>query len=252
MTNELLFDAFSHLDDDLLERSETRAARRSWLGVAACFVLLAAALIVPRYRTAAPPALSEPTEREWDAAYAPKQGETDETDAAPDAAVMGPAQTVGEPIPTVEPTPMIESYPLNMEACYAAPQNGEVGRSVPLRAAMDEYGGAARYRVIVEIFRDGQPLPADGEESAAERERLAGSGYTVAYETLSAPNERTRCYFTLHATHDQLEAFPADAGYGYMLFLYGEREKSAAPAPVWYGAPQLSTGSVPMDSVDFP
>ena len=238
MTNELLFNAFSHLDDDLIERSE-RPVRAVWGGAvkaAACVALLLTLLIAPpivarRNRPAATPSVET---------------------TAPDLVQMGPAQGIGESGPTTEPTPMIESYPLNMEACYAAPKNGEAGFSMPLRAAMDEYGDAARYRVIVDLFRDERPLAADGAESAAERERIADLGYIVAYETLTDADGWTRSYFTLHATYDQLKAFPSDTSYGYMLFLYGEREKSAAPAPVWYGAPQLSTGSVPMDSVDFP
>lgn len=238
MTKELLFDAFSHLDDDLLERSE-QPARAAWgnaVKAAACVALLLTLLLAPtiaarRNRPVAAPAAETP---------------------ASNATAMGSAQRVDDPIRTTEPKPMIESYPLNMEACYAVPQNGEAFYSMPLRAAMDEYGDAARYRVIVDLFRDEQPLAADSAESAAERERIAGLGYTVAYETLSAPNERTRSYFTLHATYDQLQAFPADADYGYMLFLYGEREKSAAPAPTVNGEPMLSTGSIPMDSIDLP
>lgn len=173
-------------------------------------------------------------------------------EAAPADTVQAPMLYAGD-APVSDVVPMIETYATDVAACYAAPRNGEVCRSLPLTEAMEQYGDGARYRVIVELFRDEQPLSADGDESAAERERLASLGYTVAYETLRGEDAQVRCYFTLHATCEQLSAYPASADYGCMLFLYGELEKSAAAPelPVVYNEPQRSTGSIPMDSVEI-
>lgn len=121
--------------------------------------------------------------------------------------------------------PLISYYDVGgsvSDACYAVPENGTVGFSIPLRAAMEDCGSRAWYRVYVDLFADGARLAPDSPEAAAERERLASLGYIVAYETYF-DGERERHYFTLHTDYEQLTDFPAVAGYGYMLFLYDER-----------------------------
>lgn len=248
MNRMLLLDSFSHLDETLLERSETakpRAAWKTWTGLAACLALIAALTV--------PPLLA----REAPASAGVASGTTElAPEPAPDVAPGSNAAMVpypGEPATLLPALPMIASWPTDYEACYAAPKNGEAFFSLPLQEATDEYGDGARYRVIVDLFRDEQPLPADGEASAAERERLAALGYGVAYETITGEGERTRSYFTLHATYGQLADFPANGEYGYMLFLYGEREKgSSDDLYISVSRPMLSTGSVPQDSIEFP
>lgn len=230
MNRMLLLDSFSHLDENLLERSETAASRtvwKTWAGLAACLALIAALTVPPLLAREAP---------------------------APAGVASGTTELALEPAPLPPPAlPMIASWPTDYEACYAAPKNGEAFFSLPLQEATDEYGDGARYLVIVDLFRDEQPLPADGEASAAERERLASLGYGVAYETITGEGERTRSYFTLHATYGQLADFPANGEYGYMLFLYGEREKgSSDDLYISVSRPMLSTGSVPMDSIEYP
>lgn len=268
MNSEQLLSAFSCLDDELIERSEAAKPRvgwRRWSGVAACAAVLAVALLATRgmWRR---PAAQVPSAAQFASGYTPAPGETDvvtepakhepaedrsnapvkqdEGDAAPSvngAALMLP-DSVGSKLDNV--TPMIESYKTDADACYVAPKNGEVNRSLPLRSAMEEYGESVRYRVVVDLFRDEQPLAADSAEAERERERLAALGYTVAYEQVFDHGQPEAAYFTLHATRDELNALPAGA-YGYMLFLYGERVQSAKNVPevVFYGTSAPSDGA---------
>ncbi len=259
MNADLLFDSFSHLDGSLIERSErpARPRRVRALKIAACFALLAALAASPmlarRQRPAAMPSGTETLfVQTSETAAAPIEDETPPAESSAPAVKYAPTQPFGAPLTEAASVlPMIETYPLSADACYAAPENGEANRSMPLRAAMEQYGEGARYRVIVDLFRDGQPLPADGAEAQAERERLAALGWTVAYETLTGEDQRTRHYFTLHADYRQLADFPVSGEYGYLLFLYGEYEPSATPQPpAVYSESQLSTGSIPTESIE--
>lgn len=102
-----------------------------------------------------------------------------------------------------------------------AVMNGGVFFSEALTGAMAEYGDAAKYRVLVELFCDGVQISSGGEVARSEMERLGDEGYTVAFETYFDGAEN-HYYFTLHATAKQLEAFEGSAGLGYALWLYGE------------------------------
>lgn len=135
----------------------------------------------------------------------------------------------GETVTVCPPLPMISGYGDGSKACYKAPENGEVGWSIPLRGAVEEYGDGANYRVFVDLFKDGQPVPQDSDEAEAERERLASLGYTVATETVRETDGAEFTYFTLHVFKEKLEALdPGD--YGYMLFLYNERVPGGEPS----------------------
>lgn len=112
-------------------------------------------------------------------------------------------------------------------ASYATPENGKRCFSTPLQQAMDAYGDRVLYRVVVDVFRDKEPLSADSKPVREERARLSGSGYTVAYETVS-DGESAHPYLILHATYDELTGFAANERYGYFLFLYEERVEPAA------------------------
>lgn len=124
---------------------------------------------------------------------------------------------------------MISSYGGgDTEACYAVPENGTVGLSGPLRGAVEEYGDSVRYRVLVDLFRDGQALEMNGSLAKEESARLAALDFTPAVETYFDGREY-HYYFTLHATMEQVTHFAASDQYGYMLFLYNERVPSASP-----------------------
>lgn len=167
--------------------------------------------------------------------------EPQESETEPGTVIEGvflPRQE-GEEVTVCPPLPMISGYGDGSEACYKAPENGEVGWSIPLRGAVEEYGDGANYRVFVDLFKDGQPVPQNSDEAEAERERLASLGYTVATETVRETDGAEFTYFTLHVFKEKLEALdPGD--YGYMLFLYNERvpggEPSDTGAVFFYGA----------------
>lgn len=108
-------------------------------------------------------------------------------------------------------------------ACYAAPENGSVGYSIPLANAMEEYGSGVIYQVVVDVFRDGQPLDARSAAVKEEIDRLASLGYTTVSETYYSGGMVERHVFSLHATAEQLTSFAASGEYGYILFLHDER-----------------------------
>ncbi len=241
MNEERLLGSFSFLDEELIERSERRTARAvhyKWATAAACLVLLAGAVFAlrglwlpprPEKVQAEPCAAAETPARVQEEPDKPEPAEPE-----PDAPVSnGAALMLPDNSGEVRVMPMIEAFETDGDACYAAPQNGEAGFSVPLRAAMAAYGESAAYRVWVDLFRDGELLAPDSPEAEAERERLAALGYIVAYEVYDdGQTEHPR--FTLHAKLDQLQSFPA-GGYGYMLFLYGERVEGAGQEPAVNG-----------------
>lgn len=269
MNGEQLINAFSCLDDELIERSEAarpRVAWRKWAGMAACVAILTVAILATRSMWQKPSAqqaatqfapgytpdpgetdvVTEPAEHEWEAGYTPKPGERDEGDTEPAVNGMSAMLPDSARLETVDVTPMIESYKTDGKACYVTPKNGEVNQSMPLRGAIEEYGDSARYRVVVDLFRDEQPIAADSDEAEKERERLAALGYTVAYEVGYDHGKQVSAYFTLHATRDELNTLSA-GGYGYMLFLYGERVQGtveSVPEVVFNGS------GTPVDSVE--
>ena len=234
----------------VLARSDQIRRRRRWRGrlltsigaAAACLALLfvlklwmlpgqSASQFAPGYvpkpsqtDTIGPGAASGPQVR----FPSQTQSQNETTEPSPPAAqgqgaAAGPFLGVGDPgFPIDDPMELISGYGGGESACYAAPKNGQVGFSMPLRGAMEEYGADRCYRVYVDVFQNGEQQPQDGAWVQGERERLFGLGYIVAYETYF-DGEQNHYAFTLHATYDQLVNFPALADYGYFLFLYDER-----------------------------
>jgi|GEM_PF-1890870 len=122
---------------------------------------------------------------------------------------------------------MISSYGDmgSVDACYAAPKNGEVCCSIPLRNAMDamkQYGDDVLYRVYVDLFEDEQPLEWSDVLIDKFSSEFGAQGPIVAIETVLQDGEAQRTAFTLHATYDQLQSLRAPEGCGLMLFLYDE------------------------------
>ncbi len=258
MNSEQLLSAFSCLDDDLIERSELAKPHvgwHKWSGMAACVAVLAFALLATRGMWQNPSAEPAQSTARFAPGYIPTQGETDvvtdsveQNEGNIELTVNGAAVMLPESVDleNSDVTRMIESYKTDADACYVAPKNGEVNRSMPLRGAMEDYGDSVRYRVAVDLFRDEQPLAADSAEAGEERERLAALGYTVAYETVYYHEKPVNAYFTLHATRDELNALPA-GDYGYMLYLYGERVQDTVQS-----VPEVVTNnpSIPVDSTE--
>lgn len=168
-----------------------------------------------------------------DAGTIPAAGSSEGTVTAPDtpSAVSGGygaadtengiMQRPGEDS-TVSYIPMISAYE-GEGASYMSPENGRVHRSIPLDGAMNAYGDSARYNVRINVFRDQQLLAADSAEVRSEIERLAALGYTTVFQTYDDGTSE-HYTFSCHATREQLLAFPANAEYGYFLYLYDERD----------------------------
>ena len=277
MNKELLFDSFSHLDESLLERSEATKpciVWRKWAGAAACLALAAVlGLAVVRANprgsqvrplrpgetwedavqgynpdvTYATPADAEAAEHEWEAGYMPSQGETENWDTPPVVGSPAIAMLPNNASAEIPVLPWVESYPMDVDACYAAPKNGEVGYSIPLREAMDEYGDDARYRVVVDRFQNEQPMDPVGDGVEAEMDRLAAVGIVSAYERVYDHDALEHAYFTIHASRYELEHFPPSDEYGYMLFLYAERVPDYEPAPEAVYSGSIAIDSAPTD-----
>mgnify|MGYP007101923440 CR=1 FL=1 len=117
--------------------------------------------------------------------------------------------------------PMISSYGESTYMGDMAVINGAFELSDSLRSALQEYGNNARYRVIVELFKDGVQLNNSSEIAQLEINRLTNDGYTVALETYNNGYIENN-YLTLHATFDQINDFSASNELGYFILLYGE------------------------------
>ena len=120
------------------------------------------------------------------------------------------------------PIPMISDYACEVTEVSVTPGNGEVILSPSLRRALEEYGGEARYRIVTLEYRDGVALEPENVEAQEALAALAGDGIVPVVETMYQDGEVTDTLLSLHASAEALEAFPADADYGYYLKLYGE------------------------------
>lgn len=153
---------------------------------------------------------------------APEPEPVTEPEPEPEPSVVhGPAIGGEDPEPIVVPEAMVEDYSKAPDACYATPKRGEVGISVPLKAAMDEYTTPnITYRVVIDVF-DGEVIIRDKDRLLEEADRLFGYGYTCAVETLT-DNDWSITILTIHATEDQIRNFKGRSDLGYFMFLYQE------------------------------
>ncbi len=148
--------------------------------------------------------------------------------------VTGPEDTLpqtengGDKLPVDTAEVIIDDYPNAPQACYSVPKAGEFGISMPLRAAMDEYGGDdVLFRVAVDIF-DGTSIISDREALQEEADRLYQLGYTAGVETVTfgyVPFE-TNCFFLI-ASREQIENFAPRPDRAYFMFLYNEYMRAA-------------------------
>lgn len=143
--------------------------------------------------------------------------------------VTGPEDTLpqtengGDKLPVDTAEVIIDDYPNAPQACYSVPKAGEFGISMPLRAAMEEYGGEdVQFRVVMDIF-DGSGIISDRELLLEEADRLEQLGYDAEVETVTfgyIPFEAS-C-FCLTANREQIENFVPGPDRGYFMFLYSE------------------------------
>ena len=125
--------------------------------------------------------------------------------------------------------PMLQGYGMAGAVPEYAAQNGDIGFSEALSAAMKRYGDDVKYRVLIELYSDGVQIPGGGERFRGEADRLSSLGYTVAMEGITETREdggyvtaKTTWCFTLHATLAQLEELTASEDLGYYVMLYNE------------------------------
>ncbi len=123
-----------------------------------------------------------------------------------------------------ESLPEVSAYAYEGEACYISPNNGQCIYSIPLQRAMEEYGDAVLYKVVVDVFSDNNLFESNSEAVKEEIERLAGINYTVDLEHCD-DGTMNHYYFVLCGTEDQLINFAGNDNYGYVLWLYDERAK---------------------------
>jgi len=117
---------------------------------------------------------------------------------------------------------IILDYDVGIAASYATPDNNNFGISIPLRSAIEEYGDAARYMVVVDIFKDKEQVSTDKSLLEAEMMRLEKLGYNVIIEVNDLDTEPIY-YLEIQASKEQLENFACNEDYGYFFFGRSER-----------------------------
>ncbi len=132
---------------------------------------------------------------------------------------------------TVDYITLIRDYP-GVEGKYMAPAKGDVIISLPLSAAMKEYGDdMTEYYVRIDVIGGATRTPA--EEKAlceAEMERLTKwvkeNNYTdrVGIDEYGSIGDESDHVYTLfaHCSTNFVNYFPASSEYGYFLSLYDE------------------------------
>ena len=120
---------------------------------------------------------------------------------------------------------LISSYP-GVAASYETPGPGEVGRSIPLKGALKEYGDSVLYHVLADLF-DGQDQVLEESLLRAEAERLTGLGYRCDLEPVGDPAGESEPHRGPHLvfqmTAEQLQNFDPGEPFGYFLFLVDEK-----------------------------
>lgn len=233
-----LFRSMNGIADDLLERSEAPVPNKKrhilpWCAAAACICLVGIAVVSFFGRT--PPAANLPTEPDAvteTSVYTAVSETPNVSRSEPEIttepsrqsanAQFLPDQGTADNTEHIKPyIPLISAYGEPDTTEDIAVSNGCCVLSESLQKAIAQYGDQARYRVLVELFRNGVQLDSGSAEVRAETDRLSAEGYTVASETYYDGNTEQH-FFTLHAVAAQLTDFPTQKDYGYNIRLYAE------------------------------
>lgn len=230
MTSMDMLKGLSFLDDQLVDKAlRTKKSDKShiagWNVIAACFgaTVLVCFLAVQFGKLLGGSANDVPIQMESEpyGSPDPAAGTPGHNDAAADEIIATPAPEADD----VEEIrlPIITSYgDVEIDASYAAPKNGELGYSEPLKEAMSEYENGVTYKVFIDLFSDEFPVLSNSSEAREEVERLAEAGYTAELD-ITDDGTDVFYYFVLLASYEQLHSFDASREYGYMFFLYDER-----------------------------
>lgn len=121
------------------------------------------------------------------------------------------------------PRTVISSYGDGPETNqYAAPENGTIQFSDPLKSALAEYEDSVLYKVIISIYKDQQ---SDMDGIQEERDRLIEWCVDAGIES----GDGWGPYITLYLTKEQLMDFAANDQYGYVVRLYAEQSTDGRP-----------------------
>ncbi len=250
------------IDPAYVEAADVKPEKRrnewvKWLGAAACLCIVAVGVFaMPWGRSMNDISYVEPTisgDRIDENAGEKLQPENEIGGSATNS--VGEVMTVPDITPVTEPAvdiyttaipvtgnvpngmeaidngkPMISTYGEKISVPDVTVADGDIYLTEPLVSAMEHHGDKVNYRVLVELFREDKPISSGKYAVLDEADRLAALGYVVAYETVTKTEEHgeyieanTTYYFTLHATYEQLQSFPASDDFGYLLMLLGER-----------------------------
>lgn len=116
---------------------------------------------------------------------------------------------------------MISRYNSSLNVEDLAVNNGYFELSNSLKAAIQEFDDSVKYRVIVEVFKDGTVIDSGSNEVLVLEEFFMKNDYDVVHENYEDSTMKAS-YFTIHATKEQLLQFPVNPSYGYYLSLYDE------------------------------
>ncbi len=209
MKKENVLDAMEHIDPDMIEeadtykRTEKTNAWVKWTVLAACLCvcIIGAAKFLPSLQNG----------RETQAELPQDVGNVPET-PAPDYDEGPDFETDDE---------MISRYDSSLNDEDLAVNNGYWELSNSLKAAIQEYDDSVKYRVVVEVFKDGTVFDSGSNEVLVLEEFFLKNDYAVVHENYEDSTMKAS-YFTIHATKEQLLQFPVNPSYGYYLSLYDE------------------------------
>ena len=253
MKNNKALNAMEYIDPNMIDEAEIYKGKRNtwirWGAVAACLCICLVGA------TSLYPTLLHP-----DKGTETGHGIEDYNEPVPgglnyfEGSAMENAETDSGIHTQVNTKMMIGHYDKSLNDADMAVNNGHYELSNSLKAALGEYGDTVKYRVVVEVFKDGTVINSGSSEVASEETRLAKEKYFVAHETYEDTVERSD-YFTIHAEEDHLLHFSVNESYGYYISLYDEYLGLAEPlenADVVFNMPS-NTADAPVDesNADF-
>ena len=251
MNGNDLLDKMELIDPEYIEAAEKSLRHRSsviikYAAAAACLCILCIGTYFGMQQKAAPkelpsaagqsPAAAAAVTEDLDPAISLKETELEQKESLNSAsaasedkepktqnsAVFSPDITeAAKAAPRTSRPYMISDFQTDVVDLQTIPGNGRVNLSAALTEALKQYGDDPKYRVVIEMYKDGVLVDGGSAEIAAETKRLSDEGYITAYESF-CDGENTTYTLTIHASKDQLESFPPAGDFGYILKLYGE------------------------------
>lgn len=248
MKNEKALNVMEYLDSSMIDEADTYHGKKSntwikWGAVAACLCICIAGV------TKLYPALQN-ADKGAETGHGVEEYSGPVSGGVNFGYVEGPAKENAEMEFASNVKMMISHFDKSLNGDDMAVNNGHYELSNSLKAALSEYGSTVRYRVVVEVFKDGTVIDSGSSEVAMEEARLAKEKYTVAHETYE-DTMQVEDYFTIHAEEDQLLNFAVSNSYGYYISLYDEYLGLEKPSEdtMMFSAPS-KVADAPVDESD--